>query len=412
MFSFFRKINLNPFGMDISDASIEVLQLKKKGGRKLVSAFGRVRLEQGIVEDGKILNKEKLAEKIKEAVSTTKVDKLQTSRVILAIPESKTYVHIFKLPEALSSLSKSFFQDIVQAEIKKTIPLKFEDIYSDFQIIPSSKEIRFIAVLKNVVDDYIEVLSSANLEPIAFDMESLSLARVLLKNCNEATVIMDTGARTTIVSIFDENGLRFTTNIAFAGNQFTQLISEKLKVSIEEAEKLKRDCGFDPRKECGEILLILQSLFQLIIEETRRAFRYYQDQTQRKIKKIILCGGSSLIPQLPEYLSDNLEIETKIGDPWVDIDDRNLQTPEVLEFASKMSPILYATVIGLALRGLEREPETAGINLMPKKEGREPTFIGRKLNESKTFNFLATGLTMVAFVFLGWIIYTYIFKAF
>ncbi len=366
--NFFKK---SAFGLDISDFSIEVLQLKKRVGKKQVSAFGRVNLEEGIISDGKILNKEKLIEKIKEVTSKTKAGKLQTRRVILAIPESKTFVNIFEFPVYLKfhELLKT-----VQVEVGRTIPIAFQDLYSDIQIISRSQEgfqkVRFVGVLKNIADDYKEVLEKAGLEPIAFDMESMSLAQVLIKESNKdsGTIILDIGARTTIVSIFDEGGLSFAINIPIAGNNFSQAISENLKIPLEEAEKLKRDYGLDEEMESGKIMLILQSIFQSIIDEIKNTIKYCEKETGKKINKIILCGGSSLIPKLPEYLSSNLGIETQIGDPWTDIDDSNLQAPEILEFARAMSPILYATVIGLAMRGLERDPIHGGINLLPVKK--------------------------------------------
>ena len=47
-------------GLDISDASIEALEIKKKFGKIVVKAFGRKKLEKGIIVNSHIQKKEKI----------------------------------------------------------------------------------------------------------------------------------------------------------------------------------------------------------------------------------------------------------------------------------------------------------------------------------------------------------------
>jgi len=67
MFNFFQK---SAFALDISDFSIEVLELDRN---KKVKKFSRVLLKKGIIEDGFILNKEKLAREIKELLRKSRI---------------------------------------------------------------------------------------------------------------------------------------------------------------------------------------------------------------------------------------------------------------------------------------------------------------------------------------------------
>jgi len=73
------------FGLDISDHSIEILQL---GLNNKLKVFGRVILEKGIVEDGQIIQKDKLLLKIKEIIKNI----LDTE-----YSEPKTYKMIYYL---------------------------------------------------------------------------------------------------------------------------------------------------------------------------------------------------------------------------------------------------------------------------------------------------------------------------
>lgn len=389
LFDFFKKF---PFGLDISDFSIKVFQFISK---RKVKAFAKVTLKEGIVKDGFILNKEKLAEKIKEVVGRAKI---KSNKVILSLPESKVFIHIFQMPKNLRGRE---LRNAVSEEAEKKIPLEPSKIYWDCQVVsfqPKSERqsVLYVGISKEIVDGYIEVLDKAELKPLAFDIESAALGRSLLKDFKPKNnvMIVDIGARTTNINIFNKDiVLIAAATVPVAGNQFTKTIAAKLKISLEKAEKLKRSCGLSETKGGGKIMFILQKELQPIIEEIKKTINFYGED----ISKILLVGGSAQIPKLTSYFSTNLNLKTNIG-----------KSPIAKKL--KQKTILFNTVIGLALRALERDPETAGINLIPLEKRPKPTFIGRKLSKSRIFSFLIIGFVIVAFVFLGWVIYSYIFK--
>lgn len=392
MFNFFRK---PAFGLDISDFSIEVLRLERKAGKLYLEVYGRVKLERGIVKDGKILKKEKLKEKIKELIQNTKPQPLKGNQIILSLPESKTFFYVFKLS---ANLKGKELQDAVEKEALKTIPLKSEKIYSDFQIVSKTKDsktILYVGALKEIIDEYSEVLKEAGLKPLVLDTESASLARAFEKEMvkDGEVLIVDIGARTTILTVYDKNSIRFSAVISVAGNNFTQAISEKLKTSLKEAEKLKKNCGLDSKKKEGKVMLILQNVLQDVLDEIKKSISFYEKRSKGKIKKVLLCGGSSLMPKLASYFSLNLlNVETKLADPFKGISvKRKIQ-----------KSVLFSNVIGLAKRALEKDPQRAGINLIPEKERGKPV-IGKKL--------LVILVVILAFGVLGWVVYSYIFKA-
>ena len=67
----------------------------------------------------------------------------------------------------------------------------------------------------------------------------------------------------------------------------------------------------------------------------------------KEIKKIILAGGSALLPGLADYLNERLKSEIEIADPFY-----NISYPPVLEQTVKEMGPTYAVAIGMALRGL------------------------------------------------------------
>lgn len=420
MFNLFGKTKA--FGLDISDYSIEVLELVSKSK---IKTFGRIVLEEGLVQDGVILNKDALVEKIKEVVKKAKI---KSRRVILSLPESKAFAHIFKVP---SNIDARDLENTLANEASKTIPLELDDIYWDFAETREPardglKSMLFVAVRRETVGSFLEVLERADLEPIVLEIESQALGRAILQPksyflalkeipiikekspvSGMVNIIVDIGARTSNITVFGQDGaLKFSSTVLAAGNRFTSALAEKFDIAWHDAEKLKKEYGLDTEKklrifreegkirEESEIMLVLQKELQPIIGEIKKIIEFYGGNAN--VREIFLAGGSSQMPKLIDYFSSNLDFKIRIG-------------KSLLADQLKGKSILYNTVIGLAQRSLEKNPEKAGINLLPKDLRPKPSLVGRSLSKKKYFVILGTGFSVLALAFLGFAVYFYIF---
>ncbi|MBI5530834.1 MAG: type IV pilus assembly protein PilM [Candidatus Doudnabacteria bacterium] len=360
-------------GIDISDNSIELVCLQSKKNNIVLKNYGRVKQAKGIVEDGKILDKAALAANLKTLIQT--IDSLDVSqcRAVVSLPESRVFTRIFSLP---ANLNKDQLKNIILDEAENIIPLRRDEIFFDFTFLDGKndgQEIFYASVRKNIVKDYIRVLRDVGIQLSVLDMESISLFRALVRECGttEAVLLADCGARTTIISIFDRYGIRFSANIPIAGNKFTGDISAQLNISDQDAEKLKQKTGFKKTNEQEKnIALILEKSWQPIIDEITASLRYYKEQSGRDVKKIILAGGSSLLPELEKFLTEKLGLDVKIGDPW-----QGISVDKEIKRKLKKQAILYATVVGLALREIMDNP-CLRVNLLP--SGKELEAISRR----------------------------------
>lgn len=406
-------------GIDISDSSIEVLQLSS--GRDVI-AYGRINLEEGIVKDGRILNKEKLIRKIQEVLMLAKSKHLTVGysiNALFSLPESKVFIHLFKLPKNLFGES---LKEAIKKESSRLIPLSQDKIYWDFYsfrpslISPDSKDFQFVLYVgspREIVDDYLNILKQAKVNPLIFDVETASLARSLIKENNKGVVIVDIGARTTNIGVFSSTGiLNLSATIPMAGNYFTKKISEELKVNNEEAERLKVENGFSEKKS-NKVLPILINEFERIIKEIKQAIDYYESQRSDKIEEIILAGGSSLLPDIERYLSQSIGRKVSIGNPLQNINKGNILQKE-------NNPIFFANVVGLALRGASNAFN--GINLLrqieqQKLEDRKKKYhifveyknkILELLWDIRNKNLLTSLFIAVSFIIFVFVIYQYV----
>ena len=359
----------NAFGLDISDTSIEAVEIRKKMGKPTIVSFGRIELPAGLVANGIILDKNKLVNAVSEVVKKMGPRLPSTKNVVLSLPESRTFLHIFKLPAVIAEANLG---ESIQYEAEAVVPLSYDQIDFDYHILTKdrdSQEIFYAAAFKDTVNNFHEILRQAGLNPIVFEPESLSLARALVgDDMFEGVMIVDLGARTTIATIYDHSGIRLSENLPYAGNALSDKIAQALKISPQAAETAKKSTGLTKK---DDIARAIEPVLQQIISSVGKAIRFYQKKTGYVITRVILCGGTSLLPGLVEFFQENLGVSVILGNPLdgLDYDKKKFKEAEA---------VLYSTVIGLAYRGFDSESLHKGINLIAPQRGGKKTKVQAK----------------------------------
>ncbi len=372
----FLNLKQGAFGLDISDLSLKIANLKRKGNKFSLVSFNEEAIPKGIIESGEIKNENTLASVIKEAIKNTKGEKIFTKNVICSLPEEKSYLKVIQLP----IMKEDELEGAVKFEAENYIPIPIEDAYLSFQVIQpfynhlDHFDILIAALPKKIVNSYISSLKRAGLRPLALEIESLAIARALIKDevYPFPVLIIDLGATRTSFIIFSGRSVRFTSSIPVSSQIFTESISKALRISLTEAEKLKIKYGFKgPKKiilkekngdskfekEMTEDKRVFEALIPALtdlVEQIKSHINYYQSHSEhehlpsnaKEVEKILFCGCGANLKGLDKFLLGELNIKNEIGDPWANIIQGPLQMP--LERS-----LSYTTAFGLALRGIK-----------------------------------------------------------
>ncbi|MCH7492611.1 type IV pilus assembly protein PilM [Patescibacteria group bacterium] len=344
------------FGLDISDRSIEAFEVKKKFGKNTVVATSRIVLDEGMVANGRILNKEQLVSAVQQLMKKATPRRIKTNNVVLSIPESKVFLYVFELPAAISPKN---IGESVQYKAEETIPLAFNQVYHDYQVINQAREFQdvlYAACAKDIVDDLRDVIKQAGLSPVVIEPESTSIARAIVGDDTDLrTLIVDAGARNTVITIYDRHGIRYAHTLDIGGNILNEIIIKQLSISHEEAEKKKYNTGLKTNGDSG---FSLEQPIAEMAHEIGRALRYYERKTKFSVGKIIMCGGTSLLPGLSDYIYQQVKIPVEAAKPLA-----RIQYSSKLKLVEKRIPF-YSTVTGLALRGASEDIDHSGLNLL------------------------------------------------
>ncbi len=365
------------FGLDISDLSLKIVELKKKRGVPSLSSFGEENIRPGIIKKGEIEKEDDLVEIIKAAMDKVQGKRIKTKYVVTSLPEEKAFFQVIQMPKVPPEDLKS----AVIYEAENYIPLPIESVYLDFQVIPPLHnhlghfDVLIAAMPKQTIDSYVSSLKKAGLEPIALEIESLAIIRALIKNetTTAPVLLIDFGATRTSFIIFSGHSLRFTSSIAVSSEHFTEIISKTLGVDFIEAKKLKIKYGLEEKikvkikgegsnikKERGKIFEALIPALVDLIQQIKKHLYYYQTHAthehlppgESRVSKILLCGGGSNLKGFSEFLSSELKLPVELGNPWVNILPKGQKS--ISKFPQKEN-LRYATALGLALRGIKGE---------------------------------------------------------
>ncbi|PLX26243.1 hypothetical protein C0580_00415 [Candidatus Parcubacteria bacterium] len=304
-------------GIDISDSSIEAIVLDKKKGNFVVEAFSRYRLSPDIVEDGKILDFEKLKEAIKGLLVNAKPGPIQSKKVFLSIPESKVFTKVIYLPKNIKGKN---LDEAIQHKAEEQIPESFDKLIPATKILPDigdKKQVLYAAAELEIVNDFLRIFNDLGMEVVGIVPESLSsFAGLDAKLEKKMSLMLDIGSRTTIATIFDKNGIRHSINIDIGGDKVTRSIAQKLEIPYTQAEEKMKTIGLTPDGD-GETMLIIQGQLQPLVDEIKRFLAYYQETNNEKIEQVILIGGLAQMKGAASYFGDNLALTAIVGEPFI-----------------------------------------------------------------------------------------------
>jgi len=337
-------LNKSYIGLDISDRSVEVAELVKSGGEIRLANLGRVKLDEGIIERGRLKNQDKLLEAVAKAFAQAKPQAIKGSEVVFGLQEARVFSKVMPLPEKDSKHR----QGLVLEEARRHLAVTEEDLIYNVKILSDSqslgqKQTFVVATNKKVMQEWQEFFAKANLIVSYFDLEPLAVFRGLYKKeLQQPVCLVDLGTNTTGVAIYTAEGLQYFESLKQAGKFFTKQIASELGVDLEAAEKLKIDKGLINDKKVGKVLA---GTLDLIFDQLKQILDNFAQSSPQPVQEVVLVGGSAQLKGLLSYAANHLSaFKVTLGGSAL---------------RDARASLLYLGAIGFALREADQKwPQT------------------------------------------------------
>jgi type IV pilus assembly protein PilM len=291
---------------------------------------------------------------------------IQAKFAATAISGNAVIVRYVKLPK----LSRKELALTIGVEAEPFIPFDIKDVNLTYYILNDSTEegeprmdTVLVAAKREAVQDKIDILTGAGLEPLIIDVDSFALEtlyeRILPKDEKSAVLLLNIGQKVTNLSIVAQGATRVVRDIFIAGATFDKAIAKALKTDPASADAAKKNRAvlvsdedkeaaienFD--KEAIAVSKAASGVLKDLYTEVSRSIDFYLSQgVDHSISKIIVSGGMSNLGNITRFLAAEFKVPVELANPLAFLPEAPKNLPK------DVLPAL-AVASGLALRKLK-----------------------------------------------------------
>ncbi len=341
--------------IDIGAKNIKIVEGYFNGNSVVVENMLVFPTPSNSYEDGKIIELNLLSNSIYTALNN---EDIKSKDVIYTVSSKSILNRTIELP----STKDEDIENMLEFEVEQHFPVDLDDYVVQHQIVekietePKRSMVLVSALPKLIVEKYLSLTKSLDLNPLVLDMNANSIAKLVyeearakrkLDSLKENTVaVLDIGFNDTNIIILDRGKLKFNRHIDFGSKKIDMSIANSFNLSLEEAEIKKleiKELALDEEDISRDLIKeTIKSILGNFCIEIEKIFKFYITRsTSNEIQGVYLYGATSKTKGLKEYVEENLEVPT--------YDLRDLKIVEN-KMNKNTNMIQYANAIGALIR--------------------------------------------------------------
>lgn len=341
---------MNIIGLDLGVHTFKAIEVKKEKGKVELFKYGiREALSVNLSSEAP----EEISKYAKALSDFFDESGFSTPNVVVALPETSVFTRVIKVPK----MSMKELKSAMSYEAEQYIPVPLKDVNFDFQVLndptadKDNMNVLLVAATKTLVNKYVKIIKDARLIPAGLEPETLALSRVVgdREDQPNPSVIVSIDSDVSNIIITYKGIVRFTRNIGTGGDALTRAVAQGLGFDFSQAEEYKKTYGVDSSQVDGKVFNAIKPVLDIILNEIKRAYFFYTTHNNDvNIRRVVVCGGTALMPGLLYYLTTNLNLEVELANPW----PRIVFPPK---FEKEKQSLLdkgpfFVTAVGLALK--------------------------------------------------------------
>lgn len=275
--------------------------------------------------------------------------------VVVSLPESFLYTTLLRIPQA----PEKDIHTLIELHLENHIPYvksSFQTIYEVISRAEDSILARVVVYPKTLIEELRRTIANAGGRMLSTEGELSSIARATIRTEDRTLkLLVNVTATATEIGVSAFGSIVHTKTIPEGGEHILELIGEKIRTTPRELKEMLATTGFSSTDAAMyQALLAAAAPIADGIESVLLHFHAHAREIglpPMSCGEIILCGDSSYVAGLPEYLSRAIGITTAFANPWANAHLEDGVVPALM----LRDALAYADTIGAALRDLKAD---------------------------------------------------------
>lgn len=348
-----KRSQYSPIGLQLGPSSATLVQLAGPRKNRVVHAIAQEQIN--IDETGSLEERDaKVAGQIRQILSD---HHFKGRRVISCLGSQELFIQNVRLPQ----LPAEEIAKVVAWEAEERLPYPVAE--AEIRHLPAGQvrqesntkqEVILLACHNGILKRHLNLLEQAGLTAVAIDVEPSATLRCFhnISNTvqsNSASCYLNFGDAATTVIFADQQNVLFLKYIMQGSNHLDRAVAENLDLPLAEAIRLRKIVTNSPTLNASDelhrsVIDSIRSILETISSEIENCLRYYKVTFRgKKLDELVVTGNESS-PWLIDFLSDRLNSDCKMGNPFESL-KRWPTSTSILE-----RPGRWSTAMGLAMK--------------------------------------------------------------
>lgn len=334
------------FGLDIGTNEIRVVQLQGGSSPKQLLKYGHMPIDPKLSMSDAKADQQRVMQAVKQFIEQLGIS---TRNVAFGLPSNKVFTTIVDIER----LSTEEIGKTIRYQADSLIPTSVKDSKLDWAVLGNSykDEGKVEVLLSSVINEYIELkldlLESIGLNVIAFEPDSLALARSLYSPQNELPcIVIDMGSKTTDIVILFQNSPRLVRSLPMGMESIIRSAMQNLNIDEKQARQFVYKFGLNRSKLEGQVFDGISSTIDALMGDIDKSIKFFKARyVGQDIDRIIVSGGVATLPDFPLFIANRFAVKVEIGNAWKNVAISSNQQAELMALSAQ-----FAVASGLAQR--------------------------------------------------------------
>ena len=357
---FFSRGGSHHIGIDFGSAEIKAVQFSGSAHGPTLEHVYRMPTPVNAIKDGIVADPPAVGDALRQLVAD---GAFTARRVVTSVTGPTVVVRQVTMPV----MSERELTESTKYEAERFLPYSVEEAQMDAKILGRSEDgqnmdVLIVAAQKELVLSQLAALQAAGLQAAVVEIEPFAMVRAMLAPDDpvfeQNVAIINIGSSSTSINITKGGFVPFTRYVPIGGDAMTKAIAGGMNISIDEAEKMKREkAAIITQGSTEPVAPTVTRLFNIItppltelVSEIHKSLDYFRTRFRGEvIESVFLGGGSARLANIDAFLSQELGIPVTLADPLERVAYSAVDFPT--EYLRDMTPSLIVAA-GLARRDI------------------------------------------------------------